>query len=431
MNNGVQGSQGDSDGLGKRENETRIGIDIGRHRSFCALRDGESSRLIPLSDKHDGLVLRWLTDSGTERVTERLLRLSGIDQDEAVSTATAAAEAVFPELREGQTLATSPWIAVPASFGPSCRAAVADGMAAAGVPVTVGNLIDRPIAGLAGWLASAYASDIAPRGICLIVDNDGGQLSAAAADLDQRRLLFSVPLSIGPDDDIAEVEACFRLLVNEAQRLRHGSFANEASTTIEPTVTDDEQRPIEHVVLTGSAAQRPEFLQLVERVLPRTTMLGVRSKSDQAHTVVFGLLNLDTLSNFSACWPTGTILLNDAPVRPPGPVQGKDIALLSPAGARLSFSGPQGRPLEVEVGSVRSAGVVLPAELGLTPRLRLLSDGRILVLGQEGVRPLSMRVRWPAPSIAAESLPVEAVGRRPLQLTEPKVALRRRATVGL
>ncbi len=417
-------SQSESDGRGEPQSDSRIGIDLGRHRSFCALRENDSSRLVPLSDKHDGLVLRWLSEHGTERVTERLLRLSGVDQDKAIETSTAAAEAVFPELKDGQTLATSPWIAIPASFGPSCRAAVADGMAAAGVPVTIGNLIDRPIAGLAGWLASAYNADSVPRGICLTVDNDGGQLSAAAADLDQRRLLFSVPLSIGPDDDIAEVEIRFRLLVDEAHRLRSTSVIDEA------TVADSTQKPIEHVILTGSAAQRPEFLQLVERVLPETTMLGVRSKNDQAHTVVFGLLNLDTLSNFSACWPTGTIYLNDAPVRTPGPVQGDDITLLSPAGARLSFSGPQGRPLEVEVGSIRSAGVVLPTELGLTPRLRVLSDGRILVLGREGVRPLSMRVRWPVPSISAETLPVEAVGRRPLQLTEPRVALRRRATVG-
>lgn len=412
--------------------DSRIAIDLGRHRSFCALADAEGERLVPLSDKHDGLVLRWLTDRGSERITERLLRQAGEDQEGAVDTATALGQAIFPELAEGDTLASSPWIAIPPAFGPACRAALCDGLTAAGVPVTRRNLIDRPVASLAGWLASTQAAEStvretatpAPQGTVLAIDNDGGQLSAAAADLDHQRLLFSVPLSVGPDDDEAEVESRLRILVEEAHRLRADD--DLLLTGDWPTIA----AAIHHVVLTGSACRHPDFLRLIERVLPDATIMGVRSSHGQAHTVVFGLLHLEVLSDFTACWPTGAISVNGAVVRDSGPVRGNDIPFSVSDDSTMAFTGPDGEELIVKVGSVHSIGLELPVELGPSPRLRLLSDGRILVLGPEGVRPLSVRVQWPLPSTDNPSLPLEVIGRRSIQLTDPRVALRRRATVG-
>ncbi|MFT7599941.1 MAG: hypothetical protein ACI8TP_002879 [Acidimicrobiales bacterium] len=404
--------------------ETAIAIDLGRHRTFCALGDADGQRLVPLSDKHDGLVLRWLTDRGSERVTERLLRLAGVDDDAAIDTALAVADAVFPELADGETLATSPWVAIPPSFGPACRQALLRGLAGGGVPIRGKHLIDRPIASLAGWLVSAEANDHMPSGMVLVIDNDGGQLSAAAADLDSKRLLFSVPLSIGPDDDIEEVGARLRVLVEEAHRL-------EASDEV-VRLGDWRQiaASIEHVVLTGSASQHPRFVELVEEVLPDAALVGVRSVNDQAHTVVFGLLNLGVLAGYTACWPTGKILLDGVIIRSSGPVRGNDIDLDARVGSTISFTGPDGDPLPVEIGCVQSSGLEVPSELCDDTRLRLLSDGRILVLGPAGVRPLSFRVRWPVSATDAVTLPVDVIGRRAVQLTDPKVALRRRATVG-
>ena len=397
---------------------TSIGIDLGRHRSFCTLGDADGQRLVPLSVDHAGLILRWVDGDRSERVTERVLRLAGDDSDEAVEVIEAVARAIFPELSDGTTLAARPCVAIPASFGPACRAAVVAGFNRAGVPITARHLIDRPIAGLSGWLAKS--SSARPQGTVLVIDNDGGQLSCAAADLDTRRLLFSIPLSFGPEDDPDDVAERLRVVVEESHRLR----ATDA------VVRDDDwsvvRSHINHVVLTGSGCQHPRFVELVGQVLPEAALMAVRSAKDQAHTVAFGLLNVGWLHGWTACWPTGSIRCNGKVVRTAGPVLGNDLPLFATRGSKLSFTGPEGDDLDVEIGSVRSTGVRIPAELGLTPRLRLLSDGRILLLGNAGTRPLSMRVSWPIVTERPKPLPLRAVGRRPLELADPVVLARPR-----
>ena len=65
-------------------------------------------------------------------------------------------------------------------------------------------------------------------------------------------------------------------------------------------------------------------------------------------------------------------------------------------------------------------------------KMRLLDDGRVLMLGAPGVRPLSFKVNWPVPGRTKpdtldQPIGVSPLGRRALGLVSPRVDRARRA----
>ena len=137
---------------------------------------------------------------------------------------------------------------------------------------------------------------------------------------------------------------------------------------------------------------------------------------------VLGLLHLDVFASWTACWPTLAITLDDVAfstgytcLRVGAARHAEDSTLLAGPGARLGLA-QAGAALTLVAGSARGKAVELPADLGLSPRFRVFDDGRLLVLGEQGTRPVSLRVVWPAPTNAVDEVHIDAIGRRPLVL---------------
>ena len=424
-----------------------IGVDLGRHRSFCSLSAGEQDRLVSLNDTGDtGLWLRWSGTGRSERVTDRILRLAGDDQTAATETAQRVVEALFPELGSGRQLSGTPLVVVPASFGPACRDAVRAGFAGVGVQLDAHHLVDRPLAALAAWVARApehaQAGDIRS-GIVGLIDNDHGQLSFCAADLDSSRLLVSVPLSHDASDDPADVRARLVEALNRVSRL----VAGDAE---EPQVHETRSVPapaIDRLLLSGTRTDDPRLRSLASMVVAGAGAVGAGAVGAEVAgaevvgagvagaevievigdetTPVLGLLHLDVFNTWSASWPTLDLTLNEVSLAVSysglraGTIHHSDDAPLTAAGGGHIGLAREGHPVALVAGSVHGEGIELPADLGLAPRLRVFDDGRLLVLGAHGSRPVSLRVLWPSPTSPVGEVHVEAVGRRPLVLSAP------------
>ena len=396
-----------------------IGVDLGRHRSFCSLADNDGHRLVGLNDDSSdpGMWLRWSGAGPSERITDRVLRLAGQGQTAAVETVHCVVDALFPELAQGEHLDASPLVVVPAAFGPACRDAVIDGFAEAGVVLTKRQLIDRPIAALAHWLAHANAPDA---GIVCLVDNDHGQLSMVAADLGTRRLLVCLPLSATGQDDPTEVHARLDEALARVERLLSGDRPAD-NPIIENVAAARRRRVIDHLVVSGTSVEHPRLVGLLADSLPG---LSAEFAGDET-APVFGLLATDVFESWSAAWPTLTITLDDIAVsiddfdlRSRDSGHSADTHLLVTPDSFIGLTDGANR-VTLVAGSVQGDALGLPHDLGLNPRLRVFDDGRVLVLGDQGSRPVSMRVLWPAPSDHPTPVHVEAIGRRPVVLRNP------------
>ncbi len=411
-----------------------IGIDLGRHRSFCALGVDDHQGLVPLNDAGDtGLWLRWSGTGRSERITDRILRLAGAEQTAAAETVQRVVEAMFPELAFGEQLAGTPLVVVPPSFGPACRGAVHDGVGAVGLQLESHQLVDRPIAALAGWLAGATAE---PRtGLVGLIDNDHGQLSFCAADLDHERLLVSVPLSHDALDDPEDVRSRLTDALDRVARLAAGDVDEPRVLTDGPAHSG-----IPKVLLSGTRTHDVRLQALADLVLgQRSQPETVGSETVGSETVgsvtvvgdetapVLGLLHLDVFASWSACWPTLAITLDDVTLSTgytylrAGPTQHAEDAVLAGATASLGLA-RAGQAVDLVAGSARGQAIQLPTDLGLSPRLRVFDDGRLLVLGAQGSRPVSFRVVWPAPTNSVHEVRIEAIGRRPVVLRSPDVS---------
>ena len=324
-------------------------------------------------------------------------------------------EAMFPELQFGEQLAGSPLVVVPPSFGPACRGAVHDGFGAVGLQLEAHQLVDRPIAALAGWLAGATAET--RTGLVGLIDNDHGQLSFCAADLDHERLLVSVPLSHDALDDPEDVRIRLADALDRVARLAAGDVDEPRVLTDGPAHSG-----IPKVLLSGTRTDDVRLQALADLVLgqPSPTVGSVTVVGDET-SAVLGLLHLDVFASWSACWPTLAITLDDVALSAgytclrAGPMQHADDAVLAGAAAGLGLA-RAGQAVALVAGSARGQAIELPTDLGLSPRLRVFDDGRLLVLGDQGSRPVSFRVVWPAPTNAVHEVRIEAIGRRPVLL---------------
>ncbi len=394
------------------DTDVQIGLDLARHRSLCVAEiDGDRS-IVPLAPGHRGLILRWVDPEGRKhRVTDRILETAGHHQAAAVDVARAVAECVFPE-----PLPARPAIAIPPAFGPACRAAMIEGFAAAGIAIDRQHLIERPIAAFASWLHHRQSlGSPGPIGPMLLLDNDGGQISACAIDADTRRVVFTTPLSAGPDEPSETIIDRLHSLVRELDRVRsrHELVRSDDWSIVSAAVSQ--------VAVSGSMSEHPLFLDLLTRVLPAAAVVRDPIVGDPSEVVGLGLVCLDALSGWSAGWPTLDLRIDDSTAFEAGPLLpgATDRTIDVARQAVVTLTGPRGDVVPLRVGSMVADGLELPADLCGELTIRLLHDGRVLILGDQGVRPLSFRVDWPL--VSADTAPVGtvAVGRRPLQLVNP------------
>lgn len=394
----------------------RIGLDLGRHRAYCATASASAaagsdtapapSELLALSNDDPGRWLRW-RDRQSERITDRIQRLAGGHQSAAVETVAVAVEGLFPELGEGATWSTPPTVVVPVGFGPAGRQAVLDGFGGE----SHASLIDRPVATFAHWLSTTPAAhDLTD--VVYVLDNDLGQLSVLAVDFTEKRLLLARPLSASADDDPAVVRERLADVAADVARL------TDQQQDADPT-TPWRGRPTTGVVFTGSDRGHPTTTELARSVLgPAPVEIG-----GDLTAAALGAASAGVLDDWQAMWPTITVSVDDESAVTPGPNPVRDLPLESSA-RRLSFR-VGGAQAMLFSGSVLGLAISLPADLGDGRRIRLLDDGRVIVLGDEGRRPLSFRAKWPAAATAAgprPSIEVRPIGRRPLMFPEPIVA---------
>lgn len=396
-----------------------VTADVGRHRLFVATTqrdlDAPGATADPASaelDQLDGLILRWC-DEGRRRFGERVISLAGVADDLAAGTC--ADVAGLLQSAESTADGTSYRIAIPASFGPRCRAAVIDGFASAGIRLAPSDLVERPVAAAAGWLA--HRDEVAgrsPNEPTLVIDNDAGEVSVAALDPATKRLLFVRPLSTGPFDRPGMVMERLRDAIETTARLTHrGGLVRDTDwATVSSSIGD--------VVVTGCGAKETMLLSLIGELLPAAHVMPDPVVASE-RAVVSGLGHLDRFDDWTACWPTLPISIDGTTVVEPGQVAGADTFVetditCGDGGATLSLGTGS---TSFVAGTCRAPGIHVPAALATDTSLRTLDDGRVLVLGAEGTAPLSLSPAWPCPGRATDDVAVRAIGRRPVELTRP------------
>lgn len=390
-----------------------VGVDLGRHRSYAGSAAHSFGHPIPLSNQHDGLLIRWVGDGEPQRVTERILALAGTDQEAAIGFVSLVARqlisglpSTIPDTPEESKLSITR-VAIPATFGPECRRAVLEGFRRSGALLDAADLVERPIAALAGWMAHReQISGRAPRDPVLLIDNDGGELSAVVADPLTRRLLACMPLSTGPNDDPTLVVERLRELITTAAGMMHREGIIQATDW--PSISST----IPQAVVTGSGHDHPAVGSLIKSLLPAADVMPDPVIANPASCVVLGLQHLDVFTSWRACWPTTDIRIGDAIVVEQGQALTRvDEPYVVTPNAELLFGFPD-RNLNLVAGSVRASALVVPPSIGPLPLLKLMHDGRMQISGAKGIRPLTVQVSWPCPGTSANEMRIATVGRR-------------------
>ncbi len=351
-----------------------ITIDLGRNRATGSVVASDGSTEPLRVEGRDGLTVRCLGDSGrrTERFTDRLIEL--VDRDEFAAASDLVA-GIARDLLAGFPATTPVVIAIPAAFGPVCESAVTAGFSRVAIVETV---VRRPVTSLSS------CHDRGPSPI-LVVHNDGGEISAVAFDSASHRVFPPAPLSTGPDDSHGAV----------AKRLHTYVRDVAAHLPTSETVIDDAWIAVASnfttIMLSGPGASHPSFQSFIDDQFgPLATIVTDQLRPSDA-IVQLGPLH----SRWAAGWPTAQPHVEDD---------------------RLRLLTESGEPYRLRIGSQLATGIKVPADLRSGTRLRTLPDGRLLLLGAAGQRPLTMRVRWSLTSGAPTDLDIEAIGRRPLEL---------------
>lgn len=351
-----------------------ITIDLGRNKATGSVvaTDGSSEPL--RIDGRDGLTVRCLGDDGrrTERFTDRLIEL--VDRDNFAAASDLVAD-IATVMLAGFPATTPVVIAIPASFGPVCESAVTAGFSRV---ATVETVVRRPVTSLAS------CHDRGPSPV-LVVHNDGGEISVVAFDSARHRVFPPAPLSTGPDDSLTAV----------AKRLRSYVRDVAAHLPTSETVIDDAWVAVASnfttIMLSGPGAAHSAFRAFVDEQFGPLATIATDQIPPSDAIVQLGPLH----SRWAAGWPTAQPHVEDD---------------------RLQLLTESGEPYRLRIGSQLATGIKLPPDLRTGTRLRTLPDGRLLLLGAAGQRPLTMRVRWSLTSGAPTDLDIEAIGRRPLEL---------------
>jgi hypothetical protein len=177
----------------------------------------------------------------------------------------------------------------------------------------------------------------------------------------------------------------------------------------------------------------PSTLGTVGRVVTYGLGLARRKEFDDlfgslvlhhdADGVLDGLTRMNRLARWSACWPTTRMQLGSGWTRQPGPLRARleeHIVRLRP-GTEIQFSDTGGRRVPVRAGSVSAHGCVIPDHLGTQPRLQLLDDGRVFLLGPTDTDQVAMKFAWPIPASGRDFIEVRSAGRAGVELADPHV----------
>ena len=368
-----------------------LAVDLGHHQVFGGRIEEGDAAVVPLGADRDGLVVRWCNDRGVERLIDRIDALARLDPDAGAALAADLATLLVSELGLGGSARVALSVAL-SSVG---RTAIRSGFAVAGVGDV--DLVDRPVAAFAHWLDGRSEQG---DGLALVVDDDGGRVSALLADESGRRLHAVAPIGDDRVDDVA----------GGAERLRRMLIEGWRSLPTDQLVVDDIEaavvRQISTVVVSGGSAGHPRLHQVLDLVVPEVA----RSVVGPERAVLDGLLALDRLAATTAAWPTVDLCLDGALVRPAGWRLDRDRApIIVAPGAVL---GPPAGRLVTD-GDVVASGIVVPSELGPFPVLFVLPDGRLLLRGERGQPPLTIQVAWPVPGVDPRApLRLTVVGRR-------------------
>ncbi|NNF53368.1 MAG: hypothetical protein HKN03_02890 [Acidimicrobiales bacterium] len=294
--------------------------------------------------------------------------------------------------------------------------------------VTVTTVVDAPIAVLAnhihGLATGALDHDAigAPRPgtssrlHVVLVGQSNGTISMVVADLTNRRLV-----AIGSVTTAEEI----RGLVCRGRR--PGPREDSEDVDLFPHASWAEVAPSVHLVVGHSLTDGQSHL--VRDIFGPQTFVTARLGGDLA--ALSGLAHLHQLAQWDAPWPTARVHLGTGWTRQPGPLRSDAEEHLTRirAGGDLRFSDFSGQPLRLRAGSVRAAGCVLPDRLGSQPRLRLVDDGRLLLFGPAGSRPLAARLRWPIPGSGNQTIGIEAVGDAGVELLDAESLPHHKASV--
>ena len=416
-----------------------LAIDLGRHRTYGARYSSAGTpadelieaELLRLSATDAGLLLRCDLPGHPRRFTEALIATAGYDNDVAHQLTDQACAVLHRALDESTGESERHErivVAVPVALGPTGRQILLDGLSSVGICAKASDLIERPIAALAEWLSDREkVGGDPPTEPVAVIDNDGGEISILVADTKEKKLLTIAPVSLGPLDKSDDVVHRIKAVLNRgAARLADTEpLHDDAWTSVSAAFG--------HVVLSGSGAEHPTFQNIVTGLLPAAP-IAARSSVKAAQAVIAGLTSLEKLADWTCCWPTGQILLDAESLRQAGPLvkSYEEIEIHSTTRSHLSFADADGNRANIQVSSVLATGVWIPQALGSVPKMRLLDDGRVLLLGAPGVRPLSFVVHWPVPGRTSSqtlnrAVSVSPLGRRALGLVSPRVDRTRQA----
>ena len=394
-------------------------VDLGRNRAFAAVEEPAelakpraNTPLVPLAGPKPGLVIRWRLQHGCERLTDRIIRQCNDDP----KAATDSVEDVVNALGFNSDSTTVALVAVAPAMGPLSRQAICDGFSAASFGVDRSKLVERPVAALAGWLArrSSLSGEL-PQGLAVVIDNDGGELSAVVADFTTKRLLAVEPLSTGPDDQMTAVAGRIRDMLDRCSTML------PSAEIFRDTAWAATSSKVGMIVRSGSGADHPDFTQLIDYLFPATPDSADPSIAAPSHAVAVGLLHLDELSDYACCWPTTDVTIGENLVRPAGGYTPADrAARFVEPNTCITFGLGSQQTLSHDGQTGQS--IRIPARLGEDARLELLPDGRLLALGDRGIVPLSIRVKWPVPGTAATAIGLESVGSRVVVLEKAATA---------
>lgn len=380
---------------------SNVAIDLGHHQAFAALTSGESS-LLALGASGDGLVVRWCeTGRPAERLHDRLDRLVTHGNLRGAAETAAAIADCMAELVPMQPGETRARIAVPLSASPGHRAHLRTAFGNAGFSVEDHDLIGRPYAVLGYWLAIGGHRRVGlPRGKTLVLDNDGGRVSALVVDIAQRVVLAGAQLTTNSEGDAFEATLVLRTLLEAA----YGSVGD--ATPVPWSVLS---ASIAEIVVSGSGAEHPAFTKFIIERFPASTLHPCPGPGPEI--VVNGVKNIDQLADYRSGWPTLDLQFDGRVVRPAGVWSATDASpTVAPVGTHLSFGNA---PIVLRGSStaegddsivLADAALRIPERVGPFPLMSVHSSGSIEIRGTEAS--LRLHLDWPSVGSASRALTV-------------------------
>lgn len=390
---------------------SKTAIDLGHHQAFAALTD-PSEALIPLGADGDGLVVRWCeTGQPAERLHDRLDRLvEAGNLRGAAETAAAIADCLaelIPTPDRGEHRAR---IAVPLTASPGHRAHLRTAFCNAGFIVEDHDLVGRPYAVLGHWLAiDGHRRTGLPRGKTLILDNDGGRVSALVVDIARCLVLAEKQITTSSIPDPFQATL-------ELRQLLEASYGSPNEST--PVPWSVLSASIAEIVVSGSGAGHPSFIKFINERFPASTLH--EPPGPGAEIVVRGVQHLERLADYRSGWPTLDLVFDQQTVRPAGSWSSTDAApTVAPVGTHVSF-GDSPVVLRGAANAERSDDVVLadaalriPERVGPFPLMSVHPSGSIEIRGTEA----SLRLHLDWPLATSMSRPLTVVVENILDLT--------------